>query len=131
MYLLDTNICIYLIKRSPESVVQRLQQLDPDQVGISSITHSELEYGVAKSVHAEKNRRALQKFLLPLQILSYDALAAQAYGEIRVALEVAGTPIGSLDMLIAAHAKALCATLVSNNLREFSRVSDLKVENWA
>lgn len=134
LYLLDTNTCIHAIKRVPPSVVRRLTGIldaDPSLVAVSSITLSELEYGVQKSVKATQNRLALTKFLTPLQLLSYDPRAAQMYGWIRAVLERRGLVIGPLDLLIAAHARSLDATLVTNNVREFRRVPGLAVENWA
>ncbi|MBL7222742.1 MAG: type II toxin-antitoxin system VapC family toxin [Candidatus Brocadiae bacterium] len=130
-FLLDTNICIYIIKRQPPRVLQRLCECDITDVGISSITLSELEFGVEKSTRPAQNRLALAQFVAPLEILPYGDRAAAAYGRIRAALESKGKPIGALDTLIAAHALALGATLVTNNTREFRRVPDLPVENWA
>jgi tRNA(fMet)-specific endonuclease VapC len=106
-YLLDTNICIYIIKRKPEQVIERLRQSRIPEIGISSITLSELEYGAAKSARPEQNKISLLEFLAPLEIISYDDVAAQEYGKIRTYLEQQGTPIGSMDMLIAAHALSL------------------------
>ena len=131
MWLLDTNICIYLIKKQPERVVQRLRSLDISTVGVSSITVAELQYGVAKSDRPEQNALALAALLAPLDVLAFDDAAAAVYGTVRAGLERAGTPIGSMDLLIAAHALALGRTVVTNNTREFSRVAGLKVENWA
>ncbi len=130
MWLLDTNICIYLIKRKPEAVLRRLRGVDIAQVALSSITVAELQYGVAKSTHPEQNMLALAAFLAPLEVEAFDDAAAAVYGRIRADLERQGTPIGSLDLLIAAHALALGRTIVTNNTREFSRVMGLKVENW-
>ena len=129
-YLLDTDTCIYLIKRQPPTALAKLQSLEVGSVGISSITLSELEYGVAKSSMPQQNKLALAQFLAPLGILPYDDAAAAQYGSIRAFLERQGTPIGPLDTLIAAHALALRCVLVTNNEREFSRVPDLVVENW-
>ena len=129
-FLLDTNTCIYIIKRQPEKTLVKLQSLDIASVGVSSITVSELEYGVSKSTRPEQNKLALAEFLAPLEILPYDDLAAAKYGDLRAFLESQGTPIGPLDTLIAAHALALGCTLVTDNEREFSRVSGLVVENW-
>ncbi|MCP4540569.1 MAG: type II toxin-antitoxin system VapC family toxin [Chloroflexi bacterium] len=129
-YLLDTNICIYLIKRKPPQVLQKFQAHPAGEIGISAITVAELQFGVQKSQYVEQNQRALQQFLLPLVCAPFDVRAADAYGEIRATLESQGTPIGSLDTLIAAHALSLDATLVTNNLREFSLVPDLQVVNW-
>lgn len=129
-YILDTNICIYIIKRKPETVFNRFKELTPGNVGISSITLAEMQYGIDKSSKPDQNQGALDQFLLPLEILDFDAKAAIEYGRIRSALEKKGTPIGSLDMLIAAHAKSVGAILVTNNMKEFNRVSGLSTENW-
>ncbi len=129
-FLLDTNICIYLIKQKPIEVVQKLQTLTISEVGISSITLSEMEYGVSKSAKRKQNKLALAEFATPMEILPYDDLAAREYGELRSYLESRGTPIGPLDTLIAAHALSLQCTLVTNNEKEFSRVPNLKVVNW-
>jgi len=129
-YLLDTNICIYIIKRKPANVIERLRQSRISQVGISSITLSELEYGVAKSLKPVQNQFALTQFLAPMEILSYGGEAAQQYGRLRAFLEKQGTPIGSLDMLIAAHVLSIDCVLVTNNEKEFRRVPNLKIDNW-
>ena len=129
--LLDTNICIYIIKKKPLSIINKLQSLDVADIGISSITLSELEYGVSKSTQPEKNKLALTKFLAPIQIASYDDMAAEKYGDIRAALEKSGKTIGPLDILIAAHALSLGCILVTNNTKEFERIKSLKIENWA
>lgn len=128
-FLLDTNICIYIINARPPHVLERFRREAIGDIGISSITAAELAYGVAKSGSA-RNRAALEKFLVPLEIAAFDADAIWHYGEIRAELERRGQPIGSLDTLIAAHALALDATLVTNNGAEFSRVKVLRVENW-
>ena len=130
-YMLDTNICIYIIKQKPQNVIRRFRQAKISEIGGSSITLSELEYGVMKSIKPEQNRMALAQFLAPIEILSYDDTAAQHYGEIRAFFEKKGTPIGSLDMLIAAHALSINAVLITNNETEFKRVSNLKIKNWA
>ncbi len=129
-FMLDTNICIYIIKKKPQQVLRRLKKARVSDIGVSSITLSELEYGRAKSSRPDQNRIALAEFLAPLEILSYDDMAAQEYGKIRASLERHGTPIGPMDMLIAAHALSLNCTLVTNNEREFSSVASLKIENW-
>jgi tRNA(fMet)-specific endonuclease VapC len=128
--MLDTNICIYIIKRKPESVLKHFLDYRVGDVGISSITLSELRYGVAKSKYKEKNAKALEEFTIPLEIVSFDEAAALAYGEIRSALEAAGSPIGAMDMLIAAHAVSLGVQLVTNNTREFSRIPGLALLDW-
>ena len=130
-YMLDTNICIYVIRKKPEQVIERLKQTRISDIGISSITLSELEYGAARSSKPEQNRLALGEFLAPLEILPYDDMAAYEYGKIRAYLERKGTPIGSMDMLIAAHALSVDCSLVTNNVREFNRVPSLNIENWA
>jgi len=129
-FLLDTNICIYIIKKKPIQVIQHLQSLDISEVGISSITLSELEYGVSKSAKPEQNKLALTKFLAPLEILPYNDASAEKYGTIRSYLEKAGTPIGPLDTLIGAHALSLGCILVTNNVKEFRRLKGLQIENW-
>ena len=129
-YLLDTNICIFVINQRPDSVRRKLQGLLPGQVGISSVTVSELQYGVAKSSAIERNQAALDKFLVPLEVVAYDAAAARHYGRIRYFLERQGTPIGSMDLMIAAHALALDVVVVTHNVREFLRVPNLQVEDW-
>ena len=129
-YLLDTNICIYLIKKKPKEVIEKLSNININDVGISSITLSELEYGVEKSSNPEKNRIALLEFISMLEIYNYDDIASKEYGIIRSDLEKKGQIIGSLDLLIAAHAKSLNIILVTNNEKEFKRVKGLKIENW-
>jgi tRNA(fMet)-specific endonuclease VapC len=130
IYLLDTNICIYLIKKKPESVLKKLMQKRISAVGVSSITLSELEYGVEKSSQGERNKLAIAEFMAPLTVFPYDDRVASTYGQIRVFLEKKGITIGPLDMLIGAHALSLQAVLVTNNDREFKRIPHLKVENW-
>jgi tRNA(fMet)-specific endonuclease VapC len=129
-YLLDTNICIYLIKKKPESVFKRLQEITLNKIFISSVTVAELQYGVRKSAYPEKNKIALDGFLKVFNVSSFDSEAAIEYGFIRSNLEKNGTPIGPLDTMIAAHAKSLGMTLVTNNAYEFKRVEGLDVENW-
>lgn len=130
-YMLDINICIFLIKRKPPAVIQRFNTIRVADVGISSITSSELTCGVAKSSNPDRNRLALAQFVAPLEILPYGDDAAEHYGLLRSCLEKNGTPIGTLDMLIAAHALALDCVLVTNNEKEFNRVQGLRIENWA
>jgi tRNA(fMet)-specific endonuclease VapC len=131
MWLLDTDICIYLIKQRPPHLLARLRQVDIRTVAVSSITVAELQLGVAKSDRPDQNALALAAFLAPLTVAPFDDDAAAVYGPLRAHLERAGTPLGSLDMLIAAHAIALGRTMVTNNTREFRRVPELAVENWA
>ena len=129
-YMLDTNICIYAIKHKPEQVFMRLQEHDPIDICISSVTYAELVHGVEKSKAIEKNRVALALLLANIEIMNFDSLAAESYGKIRADLEKAGTPIGPLEMMIAGHAMALGYTVVTNNTKEFERVKGLKLENW-
>jgi len=130
-YMLDTNICIYIIKQKPENVIERFRQAQVSEIGVSSTTLSELEYGVMKSAKSEQNKLALVQFIAPIEISAYDDVAAQHYGKISAHLERQGTPIGSLDMLIAAHTLSQNSVLITNNESEFKRVSNLKIENWA
>ena len=130
-YMLDTNICIYVIKHKPETVFRKLQTIHPEDVCISSVTYAELVQGVEKSIAVEKNRLALSMLLANMEILDFDVDAADCYGKIRAGLEKKGTPIGPLDMMIAGHAQSLGYTIVTNNVKEFSRVAALKIENWA
>ncbi len=130
-YMLDTNICIYVIKHKPEKVFKKLQKINPSDVCISSVTYAELIYGVEKSAAVERNRLALSMMLSNIEIMNFGVLAATSYGMVRADLEKKGTPIGPLDMMIAAHAKSLGCTVVTNNVKEFSRVKGLKVINWA
>jgi len=129
-YLLDTNICIYIIKKRPINVFERFKNLSIGSIGISSITLAELQYGIMKSSNPEKNQEALDKFLTPLEIIDFDFNATIEYGKIRADLEKKGTPIGPLDTLIAAHAKSLDLVMITNNEKEFERVQGLKIDNW-
>lgn len=129
-YMLDTNICIYAIKHKPDMVIKRFLQHDPEEMCISAVTYAELMHGVEKSMAVEKNRIAMSLFLSPITILEFHAPAAEEYGKIRAELERKGTPIGSMDMLIAGHARSEGLILVTNNTREFRRVEDLMVEDW-
>ena len=130
MVMLDTNICIYIIKQKPPEVLKRFLDYQVGEIAISAVTLAELRYGVAKSRYREKNATALDEFILPLEVLPFGEEATKSYGEIRAALEKAGTPIGSMDLMIAAHAVSLDITLVTNNTREFSRVAGLEVADW-
>lgn len=128
-FLLDTNTCIYIINRRPSQVFERFAGLRMGDVAISSISGAELNFGVAKS-GSQRNMDALTKFLAPLDVKPFDDAAMSKYGPLRAHLERAGMPIGALDLLIAAHALALGSTLITNNLREFSRVPGLGLANW-
>lgn len=129
-YLLDTNTCIYIMNGKPAAAHRVFSGVQPGDVGVSSITLSELWYGVENSAHREKNATALRMFTSPLFIANFDGDAAHEYGIIRAHLHRRGSMIGGMDLLIAAHAKALGVTLITNNLREFRRVPGLKMENW-
>lgn len=129
-FMLDTNICIHVIKNRPESVLSRFTEHTPQDMCISTITLAELEYGVCKSAFPERNRLALTLFLSGITVVPFDSSAAIEYGNIRTALEAKGTPIGPNDMLIAAHAKSLGLSIITNNTREFARVDGLSLENW-
>lgn len=129
MYMLDTNIVIYAIKNKPEQVLDKITKLSTKDVCLSSITYSELVYGVEKSANVEKNWLALSLMLSNMNILSFDNIAAEEYGKIRADLENSGEVIMPMDILIAAHAKSSNCILVTNNEKEFKRVKNLEVEN--
>jgi len=129
-YLLDTNICIDIIKRAPPEVFARFKLLRVGEVGISAITCCELQFGVARSLRPAENQLALTEFLGPLEVRDFPASAAMTFGKLRAHLQHAGTPIGNYDLLIAAHALYEGFTLVTNNTKEFNRVPGLRVENW-
>ena len=128
--MLDTNICIYIMKHKPLSVIKKFKQYDIGDISLSSITVSELYYGACKSQYIEKNLLALEHFLQPFNIVEYDLKASIEYGQIRATLEKQGNVIGGLDMQVAAHARSLDMTLVTNNTKEFIRVDDLVLDNW-
>jgi len=130
-FMLDTNICIYLIKQKPVKVLKHFKSSSIGDIGISTISLAELRYGVSKSQHVEKNHQALNEFILPLEVADFDGKAAEEYGVIRADFEKKGKPIGSMDMLIGAHAISLGATLVTNNVREFKEIKHLKVVDWS
>lgn len=130
-YMLDTNICIYIIKKRPEAVLNKFRTLKIGEVCISSITLAELTYGVYKSHQKQKNKTALNEFVSPLEMVSFNENTVEQYGALRAHLEKVGTPIGSLDTMIAAHALSLDLILVTNNTKEFSRVPHLNMEDWA
>jgi tRNA(fMet)-specific endonuclease VapC len=130
MFILDTNTCIYLIKQKSRNLLKRFNNHSVGDIGISSITLAELQYGVAKSLYVDKNREALAEFILPLEIADFDEKAAESYGTVRTGLEKAGKPVGSMDMLIGAHALSLDVTVITNNIKEFRKIKNLKVEDW-
>jgi tRNA(fMet)-specific endonuclease VapC len=129
--MLDSNVCIYLIKEHPVSVLERFAAHPVGDIGISVITLAELEYGVTKSSRPAKNREALEQFVSPLDVAPFDRAATAAYGRLRTALEKKGQPIGSMDLLIAAHAISLNVRLITHNVKEFGRVPGLRIEDWA
>jgi tRNA(fMet)-specific endonuclease VapC len=128
--MLDTNTCIALIKRKPAHALQKFSEYQVGDIGISAVTLAELRYGVSKSQHQAQNQAALDEFVLPLEVAAFDEQATTAYGELRAALEKQGTPIGTLDTMIAAHALSLGMALITNNTREFDRVPMLTVVDW-
>jgi len=130
-YLLDTNICIYIIKKKPAAVLKQVQSKQPGEIAISTISVAELEYGVARSHYPDRNRVALLEFLFPFTLLDFDQLASVEYGRIRSLLEFKGRPIGPMDLLLAAQAKSHNLILVTNNEKEFKRIDGLRIENWA
>ena len=132
-HILDTNICIYAIKKSPIKVFNKLKTFKFGHIGISAITYSELQFGISKSssTHKENNQLLLNQFLSPLEIMDYPSEASIIYGDIRAELEKKGKEIGNLDLLIAVHTLYTNSVLVTNNVKEFKRVPGLIVENWA
>ncbi|MBP3201863.1 MAG: type II toxin-antitoxin system VapC family toxin [Lachnospiraceae bacterium] len=130
IYMLDTNICIYILKNYDNMLIEKFSGFNYGDICISSIVYSELVYGVEKSKKRNENMKNLLKFLSCIKIYDYDVNASNEYGRIRCALEKSGNTIGSMDMLIASHAKSMNMTIVTNNEREFSRVKGLKIENW-
>jgi tRNA(fMet)-specific endonuclease VapC len=129
-YLLDTNICIYIVKKKPEAVLTQVQSKQPGDIAISAVTLAELEYGIARSRYPDRNRVALLEFILPFVILDFDQRASAEYGRIRSLLESQGKPIGPVDLLLAAQAKSRGLILVTNNEKEFKRIDGLQIENW-
>jgi tRNA(fMet)-specific endonuclease VapC len=129
-YLLDTSVCIELIRGRHPQVRERLGTEAIADVFLSAITLSELEYGVQRSRDPTRNRLALLSFLIPLEVLPFDEAAAVEYGAVRADLEARGMPIGAMDLLIAAHARALGLIVVTGNVSEFARVPALQVEDW-
>jgi len=130
-YLLDTNICIYIIKKSPRSVLDRLREHAPKKIAISTVTLFELYYGAAKSQSRQQTEDALAKFFVPFSIIDVDRSAAAEAAIIRARLEERGTPLGPYDLLIAGVARAWNMVLVTNNIREFERIENMRLENWA
>jgi tRNA(fMet)-specific endonuclease VapC len=129
-YMLDTDTCSYIIREHPESVLQRFRRLAMAQLCMSVVTYAELVYGVERSSSRRVNRPIIEDFVRHLDVLDWDSGAADQYGLLRTKLESAGTPIGAMDMMIAAHAKSIKAVLVTNNQKHFSKVTGLKIDNW-
>ena len=130
-YMLDTNIVAFAKNNRPEIVLERMRRFDPGDLCVSVVTLAELEYGVFNSSNPERNQLALTLFLANIDVIPFDDDAAVEYGRIRADLKRKGTPIGANDLMIAAHAKSLGMTLVTNNTREFARVEGLMLEDWA
>ena len=129
-FMLDTNICVHLIRHRPQRLINRFDRVPVGDIGISVITLAELEYGAAKSSRPERNQMALQEFISPLEIAAFGQDETAAYGRIREFLEKKGRLIGSMDLLIAAHAVSLEVDLITNNQSEFKRVPGLRTANW-
>lgn len=130
MYLLDTNICIYIINKSPSSIVEIIKNLKPHQIKLSSISLAELQYGISKSINRKQNKKALLDFVSCFDIIEFDDIDAEVYGIIRADLEKRGQVIGPYDMLIAAQAISRELILVTNNTKEFLRIKNISIENW-
>lgn len=128
--MLDTNICIAIIKQQRADVLEKLNAYQIGDICISSVTLAELRYGVAKSLFKAKNQSALDEFILPLEVADFNEAASAVYGTLRADLEAKGTPIGALDTMIGAHALSLGVTLVTNNTKEFNRIVGLKIVDW-
>ena len=129
-YILDTDMCSYIIRERPVHVLAHFRKLNMDQISISTISYAELLYGVKRSRSKKINRPIVDNFARHLSVIAWSIEAAEHYGDIRAELETCGTPIGAMDMMIAAHARSLRAVLVTNNLKHFTKVKGLKLENW-
>lgn len=130
MHMLDTNICIYIIKKKPISVFQKFESLSVGSVAMSLVTYGELEFGALRSNNAKKALAILDELAAYIPVLPMPIDTAKEYADIRANLSAKGVPIGNNDLWIAAHTRALGHTLVTNNLREFERVENLKLDNW-
>jgi len=128
--MLDTSICVALLRGRAPAIYDRLKSYAIDEVAVSTITLAELQYGVARAARPQPNSALLAQFCAPLAILPFDSSAAQVHAQVRTALENQGTPIGPLDTLIGAHARAIDTTLVTTNEREFQGINNLRVESW-
>lgn len=129
-YLIDTNLCIYILNNRPVEVIHKFKQFAVGEIGISTITVSELQYGVEKSMQQKQNQVRLDEFLAPLEILSFNELAARMYGDIRLRLEQSGQSIDPIDLFIAAHALSQNLIIVTNNDNKFKCIKDLDIEDW-
>jgi len=129
-YMLDTNICSYVLRSRPPSVKARFEKTRPGALAVSTVVLAELLYGAARHPKAVAIRREIADLVSRLTVIPWDEAAAEHYGALRAALEKAGTPLGAMDMMIAAHARSVGATLVSNDVRHFDRVEGLRVANW-
>ena len=129
-YLLDTNICIYIINKRPSSILDVIRLKKINEISISSITIAELYYGAEKSQYPDQNRAAILEFIIPLKILNFDYRSASCYGKIRERLESQAIPIGPMDLMLAAQALAYNLIFVTNNIIEFKRIDRLRLENW-
>jgi tRNA(fMet)-specific endonuclease VapC len=129
-YMLDTNICIYIIRHKPIEVQKRFEKLKAGEAALSVITFGELHFGAAKSQQRETVIAMLDELTAFLPVLALPEIASREYGTLRALLEAKGQPIGNNDLWIAAHAKSIDMTLVTNNEREFKRIPGLKLENW-
>ena len=129
-YMLDTDMCSYIIKERPASVLEHFKKLDMDNICISIVTYAELIYGVERSSSRRINHAVIKDFTRHLDVIKWDVNAAEQYAVIRTKLEAKGTQIGAMDMMIAAHAKSLNTILVTNNQKHFTKVTGLKIENW-
>lgn len=130
MFILDTDICIYLLKGTAPAAAAKLRSAQKDTIGVTSVTAAELRYGALHSKKADKNLVRVQQFLAPLRQLPFENRAAVYFAVIKEQLATKGRLIGPMDLLIAAIAVSIAGTLVTNNIREFERVADLKLENW-
>lgn len=130
IYMLDTNICSYILKNHPPAVKARFEEVGADSLAISAVVLAELYYGAARHPRAVIIRNEIDNFASRLAVLPWDEYAADHYGTIRAILEKQGTPVGAMDMMIAAHARSRDATLVSNNIKHFAMIPDLLVANW-
>lgn len=128
--MLDTNLCIYVIRQHPESVIARFRSFPVGDIGISAITLAELRYGASKSGQPKRNHEALEEFASSLEVADFDRRACTKYGDLRASLERKGRPIGAMDLLIAAHAVSLGVLLVTNHEKEFRQIAGLNIENW-